>query len=138
MEPFSLLLRVCGIGLLISVSLMLISRTAPGYGAILRIGGGLAVFAVVVLLLSESVESLREIPMISAGGTFVTEAFGVMLKALGIALIARFCSDVCKDCGENTLAGGIESVGRIAIFSLSLPMILDVIDLAGDILGLVD
>jgi stage III sporulation protein AD len=58
-----------------------------------------------------------------------------MLKGLGVALLGRLCSDICRDCGEQTLASGIESVGRIVIFSLSLPMMSDVLALAGEMLG---
>jgi stage III sporulation protein AD len=66
--------------------------------------------------------------------SFASRAFGVMLKGLGIALVGRFCSDICRDCGEQTLANGVESVGRIAIFALSVPMLVEILSFAYELL----
>ena len=62
--------------------------------------------------------------------SFVGVSISVMIKALGIALIGRICADVCKECGENGLAQGVELVAGIVIFSLSLPILSEILSFA--------
>ena len=58
----------------------------------------------------------------------------VMIKALGIALIGRICADVCKECGEGGLAESVELVSGIVIFSLSLPILSEILTFASELL----
>ena len=60
----------------------------------------------------------------------------ILLKALGIAILTQCCSDICKECGENGIAGGIELVGKIEILLLALPLIDHILELAGKLLSL--
>lgn len=47
----------------------------------------------------------------------------LMLRAAGIALLAEFGAQLCKDAGEGTLAARIEFGGRIAILAMSVPLL---------------
>lgn len=57
-------------------------------------------------------------------------AFKVAVKAVGIGYITSFVSDACKDCGQTTLALKAELAGKCAIFILSVPLILSVLETA--------
>jgi stage III sporulation protein AD len=135
MNVFEIMTRACGVGVIAALCLALIGKTAEGYGFALRIGGAVLLFGIFLILFGESVGILRTLSEAVSVNGFATDALGVMLKGLGVALLGRLCSDICRDCGEQTLASGIESVGRIVIFSLSLPMMSDVLALAGEMLG---
>ena len=135
MNAFELTLRACGIGVVAALCLALIGRVSGGYGFALRIGGAVLLFGIFLIVFSESVEELRAVVSAASGSAFATDAFGVMLKGLGVALLCRFCSDICRDCGEQTLASGVESVGRIVIFSLSLPMMSEILAIAVEMVG---
>ena len=136
MDSFEIMMRACGIGVLAALCLAVRGRVAGGYGFALRIGGAVLLFGIFLLIFGECVDALRAVATTASGNGFVADAFGVMLKGLGVALLGRFCADICRDCGEQTLASGVESVGRIVIFSLSLPMLSDILSLAGEILGM--
>jgi stage III sporulation protein AD len=45
-----------------------------------------------------------------------------LLKILGIAYIAEFGAQICRDAGEGTIASKIEMVGKILILVLALPI----------------
>lgn len=136
MDAFEIMMRACGIGVVAALCLAVIGRASGGYGFALRIGGAVLLFGIFLLAFTESVDALRTAAVAASGSSFAADAFGTMLKGLGVALLCRFCSDICIDCGEQTLASGVESVGRIVIFSLSLPMLTDILELAGEILGM--
>ena len=128
-------LKICGIAVICAMLLVLLKKSFGGMDMIVRIGGGIAVFSLVLSGLGEAVAAIREMTSIlgSAGG-LLGNSFSLMIKALGISLLAKLCADICRDCGESTLAGGIESAGRIAIIGLCIPVVSELIGLALKIL----
>jgi stage III sporulation protein AD len=56
--------------------------------------------------------------------------FKVALKALGIGYITSFISDSCKDAGQTALAHTAELAGKCAIFLLSFPLVLSLLETA--------
>ena len=138
MQYFDDILKVCGIAVICSVVLMIFGRLgASGVGSAIRIGGGVLIFGVSVVILKDNLEILEAVVASSGEGeSYVSKSFNLMLKALGIALLCKLCSDICRDCGESTLASGVEGVGRAAIFSLCLPVIAEIIEYASRTLSM--
>lgn len=136
MNAFEVVTRACGVGVLAALCLALIGKQSGGYGMAIRIGGATLLFGILAALLSGAIETLGELTVL-ADSSYAQEGYSVMLKGLGVALLSRFCADICRDCGESGLASGVESVGRTVIFSLSIPMLVDAIRLAGSALGAV-
>ncbi len=60
----------------------------------------------------------------------------LLFKALGIATLAQIAASVCRDCGENSVAEGIELVGRIELLLLSLPLIAEILNAAQELMSL--
>ncbi|MBE6787285.1 MAG: hypothetical protein E7537_02945 [Ruminococcaceae bacterium] len=56
--------------------------------------------------------------------------FKVALKALGIGYITTFIADSCRDQGQTALAFKAELVGKCAIFILSIPLVLSILETA--------
>lgn len=56
--------------------------------------------------------------------------FKVALKALGIGYITNFSVNICKEAGQTSIASAAEIVGKGSIFILSLPMVINIVDLA--------
>lgn len=44
-----------------------------------------------------------------------------LLKMLGVAYAAEFASSICKDAGQQSVAGMIELFAKISIVTLSIP-----------------
>lgn len=57
-----------------------------------------------------------------------------MVRAVGLAFLCKICADICRDCGENGLAGGVESAGKIGILLLALPMVRELLETASEFL----
>ncbi len=138
MEIFSLLLRACGIGVLASLCIVVVGQFSGGYAAALRVGGALLIFGILMIVLDNGISALGEALFADKHDNFAAEAFEVMLKALGVALTSRFCSDICRDCGEQTLANAVESVGGISIFVLAVPMMVKLLECVSDMLEMIE
>ncbi|SFA87795.1 stage III sporulation protein AD [Clostridium frigidicarnis] len=57
-----------------------------------------------------------------------TVYLSTVLKIMGIAYIASFCSDICKDAGAGSLASKVELSGKILILVLAIPILMAVLD----------
>ena len=44
-----------------------------------------------------------------------------LLKMLGVAYVAEFASNICRDAGQQSVAGMIELFAKISIVVLSIP-----------------
>ena len=51
-----------------------------------------------------------------------------LLKMLGITYVSELSSSICKDAGYQTIAGQIEIFGKLAVFMLSMPVLLTLLD----------
>ena len=49
-----------------------------------------------------------------------------VFKILGIAYLASFCSEICRDAGENSIAVKVEFAGKILILVLAIPILMAV------------
>lgn len=130
-----ILLRSVGIAVIALIALAVLKNLSDGLSSLVRVGAVLLLFGIVIFELADTVGALRDI--FSSVGTLepvVGEMIGVMLKALGIAFISRLCADVCRECGENGIAQGVETVAGVLILSLSLPIITEILKFAVKIL----
>lgn len=59
-----------------------------------------------------------------------SEMLKILLKALGLCVVAQIASDICKDCGESALSTGIELAGKLSIVIMALPVAAQLIEIS--------
>ena len=59
----------------------------------------------------------------------------LLLKIIGIAYLAEFSSDLCKDAGASTLASQIELFGKLSILVLCMPIMTSLLQTIDYFLG---
>ncbi len=126
------ILRLCGVGLLCAVCAVILRQIKGEYAALVRVAGAVLIFGT---LATGAYEIFSEV----SGRLFGDELSGysgIMLKALGIAIVAKLTADVCRDLGESTLGGGIELGGKLCILALCLPLIGELMEYAVKLLEL--
>lgn len=97
------------------------------YVLFITLAAGVAVFAVLFKNIAGSIASVEQ--MLSTYGV-ETEYFKVALKALGIGYITSFAADACRDAGQGALAAKAELAGKCAVWLLSLPLVVSVLEMA--------
>lgn len=50
--------------------------------------------------------------------------FQIVVKIIGISYLAQFGSAICRDAGQSAIAAKIELAGKVAVISLTLPILL--------------
>ena len=94
--------------------------------------------AVCFVLLSYALTDIAAIRQAVEG---VTGRFGLgveqlklVFKVLGIAYVAQFAAEACRDAGESAIASKVELAGRVMIVAAALPALLAVLELLRSLL----
>jgi len=95
------------------------------YGIYISIALSILVFVGILGHLETLIETMRRIASyINIDSVYIS----TLLKMLGITYVSEFSSSICKDAGYQTIAGQIEIFGKLAVFVLSMPVLLALLD----------
>lgn len=90
------------------------------------------VLAIAANYLLPILDFVRELQTLSGlNGSMLT----VVMKAVGIGLVAEIASLICQDAGNAALGKGIQILATIAVLWLSLPLMRSLLDIVQTILG---
>lgn len=96
------------------------------YGIYISIALSILVFTGILGHLETMIETMRRIgSYINVDSVYIS----TLLKMLGITYVSEFSSSICKDAGYQTIAGQIEIFGKLAVFVLSMPVLLALLDM---------
>lgn len=118
------LLKICGVGVLCALVGTLIGQSAGGVRTALRLAGLAFGLGTAVALLAQVIAETEALGI----GEGTAKYAEVLLRALGIAVLCRICSDVCKDCGELSMAGAVEGAGKLAVLLMALPLVAEILE----------
>lgn len=92
---------------------------------------GMAVLLMVMGELSGVFDTLR-----AAAASFGINdgSFGALVKIVGVACLAQFGADVCRDAGESGIATRVEFCGRVLIVACAMPIAIATLREATDLL----
>lgn len=88
------------------------------------------VATVTVTLLYKIYPTINTITNIFKKSGVTVGYFLTALKALGISYITSFAADACRDAGQSALAAKAEFAGKCAVFVLTVPLILNILEKA--------
>lgn len=123
--------KICGAGLLCLVALLCIKNLRENFVPLVR-------FAAAVIFVGSLLGMIS--PLISfwegaIAKSQVEKYTTLIFKALGIAYLTNITAQICRDCGENGIAGGVETVGKIELLLLALPLLSEVLLTAEEMLS---
>lgn len=88
---------------------------------------GLAVCAVVGALLlrglADVLDMLDMLEDLAAAGGLPPELLAPLVKTLGIALVSRLGTEICRDAGQGAMAAVLETAGAFGAVLVSLPLV---------------
>ncbi len=119
------ILQVVALGLIVAVFAVLLRRERPEMAMILALGFGVIIFLMVLNKLGAIITVFQDVTRRAQ----VDELYlTTLLKILGIAYIAEFGAQVCRDSGEGTVANKIELAGKVLIMILALPIFVAILE----------
>ncbi len=121
--------------LCIAVSLLALSlrQQRPEYAMLLSLACGLFVLFFLVGKMGDIFSQLQDLLTGLSGQSELTE---IVLKALGICIVAELGSQCCRDAGETAIATKVELAAKAALVLMSIPIFQTLLEVAGELLHL--
>ncbi|MBR6507811.1 MAG: stage III sporulation AC/AD family protein [Clostridia bacterium] len=123
------IITLCGAALIALLATAVIRELRPSLAPFCAAAAGLAFFGYVIKNVAPILEFIKKMDSLAAGG------ISVMIKALGISVCCQITAEICRDCGENVFASRVELAAKINILLLALPLIKDIVTIAGELAG---
>lgn len=123
-------LKLCMVALLVLASSTVIKQWKSDFSPLIRIGATV-LFGT---LLIASAQPLFSLINTLAGESGTLKHVETILKGLGIVILTQISADICRDSGEGTLAGHIETVGKLELLLLCIPLIGEILATAEKLL----
>ena len=122
--------KLCAAALLATVVFCFARFWNPSFDIALKLSSAVFFLGAILYAARPLVETLVSM----TEGSAMAEHAGVLLSAIGIAILTQTVSEICRDCKEGTVAGYVELAGRIEILLLCLPLLAEIHDVVEDLL----
>lgn len=119
------MIQVVAFALVAAFLAAVLRERKPVFSMMIATVAGVIIFLRVAIYLATVLEFLTEMT-IRANISLIY--LNTLLKIIGIAYIAEFGSQVCRDAGEGVIAGKVEFAGKILILMMALPLLAAVLE----------
>lgn len=127
------LIKACAVAVLGCAAVLIVSGMNSALAFGVRVATVIALFFLLLPSLSDVFDFVVPFAERSKGAY---EYASILLRALGVGVLAHICSGVCRDCGQATAAGVVETVARVEIFVLCIPLIEKILECSFEILDM--
>lgn len=125
------ILRLVGFGLAVALMIGLISDQNKTHGSLIRLFGASLLLILIIPQLTVVFDIIRDLAeKINLDNTYLM----IVFKIIGVAYIAEFGYQLCKDAGEESIASKIQLAGKVMILVLASPIALALIELITQLL----
>ena len=113
------------IGVVAAILAVFIKKERAELAMLMGIGTGVIIFYFVISQISIVIGFLSElINMVSIEESY----FSQLVKMLGVAYVSEFAATICKDAGQQSIAGMIELFAKLSIVVLSIPGLMFLVE----------
>lgn len=119
------IIGLCGVGICAVLAAVILKEMKSGYANAIIIGFAVIVFAFMVLKAEDAVGFIIKAEQYSKSAYT-----GVIIKALCITYLTGISAEICRAAGEGKIGEYIETVGKIEIVALSVPLFYELLDMA--------
>ncbi len=113
------ILGICGLALLGLAVTVILRGLRPDFAMLAAIVTALLLLGVSVTSIASVIRSVTELSSETGFSVYTS----VILKTLGIGLLAQITSDVCRECGASAIAAKVEFSAKILILGLCIPIL---------------
>lgn len=119
------IIQIVALAIVAVVLIVVIRQERPELALQISVAAGLIIIIFIIWKVAGVIKNLERLAL-RADLNMVY--LGALLKIIGIAYIAEFGTQVCRDAGENALAFKVELAGKVMILILAVPIISAIVD----------
>jgi len=117
--------QIVGIALVVSVISVVLKQFRPEIALQLTILTGTIIFTLIIDKIKIIVDLLQNL---ADQANISSYYLIIVLKIVGVAYLAEFGADICRDAGENALATKIEIAAKVGVLVLAIPIIVAILE----------
>lgn len=125
------MIKIAGFVLISLLLILILKETKREFSIILAAACGIILFVTVA---DDLYDIATKIYDLSTQADNINTYISLMMRILGISLIAQFVADLCRDSGENALASQTETASKVLILIMTLPLFETVINIVTGLL----
>lgn len=114
-----------GIGLTGTILTVILKESNKEVAVFVSLATGLLLFIFALSKIGDVLDVMQELARRAQINMFYMTT---VLKIMGIAYIAEFGAQICKDAGEGSIATKIELAAKILVMVLALPIIMAILE----------
>lgn len=118
-------MQVVGLGLVVAVLAVILRGSKPEMAVLLSISAGIIIFLAMIGRINSVLEVIKDL---SARANLSMVYLGTILKIVGIAYVADFGAQICRDAGEGAVASKIEFAAKIIVLVMAVPIVVAVLN----------
>ncbi|NLK52688.1 MAG: stage III sporulation protein AD [Syntrophomonadaceae bacterium] len=119
------ILQIVGAALVVTVLILVIKPQRPELALQISLVFAILIFLFMLDKISGVIKVLEEL---SGRANLNKFYMATILKIIGVAYIAEFGAQVCRDAGEGAIASKVEFAAKIIIMVLAVPIIVAILD----------
>lgn len=119
------IIHIIGIGLTGVIIAGILKEYKPEFKIYVSIVVGIVIFFLAADKLSEFINLIH---ILSSKLNISSSFINILLKITGISILTEFAVSICKDSGESAIASKIDLGGKILILSMSVPIIMSLLE----------
>lgn len=125
------ILKISAIGISAVLLALLLKNYRAEYSAYISIAVCICIFMFVSSKLEMLIGYVKKMQgMVHLDNSYLS----MILKMIGVTYVAEFASNICKDCGHQTIAGQIDLFAKLSILVLGMPVLLAFMETIGELL----
>ncbi|MPM97799.1 hypothetical protein SDC9_144978 [bioreactor metagenome] len=117
------IIKVVTFALVALIIVMVVKNERNDIAVFLSLVAGIMIF---IFMISKLTIVINFLQSLSNKANIDVVYLDTVFKVLGIAYLSSFCSEVCKDAGEGSIAAKVEFAGKILILTLAIPILMAV------------
>jgi stage III sporulation protein AD len=117
--------QVVGFGVIAAVIIIFIRQSRPDIAQLLSIAVGVVIVIYLLGYLNLIVDIITDLALEAEINTVFLRT---LLRVIGVAYIAEFGAQVCRDAGEGSIAMKIEFAGKLIILVMAIPILVAVLE----------
>ena len=125
--------RIGGLALVGLVALLVLRQYKPEWAVFIRMAVTVVSMGIILTMAGTVIAYVTELT--EGTGALDGATWSLLLRALGITFLTETAASICRDSGEASLAGWVETAGKLEILLLSFPLIRTVLDTVAALLG---
>jgi len=113
--------QIVGLALIVTVLSVVLKQIRPEIALQLSILAGATIFILIISKIRVIVDLLQTL---ADQANISSYYLIIILKIVGVAYLAEFGAQICRDAGESALATKIELAAKVGVIILAIPIIV--------------